>query len=243
MDREKFTVKFAETKDEIIRTLKLRYQEMLLQYRSDNVKEDGIDFVPCDEYARLAICIDNDTGEIVGTYRVITTDFLPKGEKFVTETEFNIDVLKNSGQKIAELSRAVVKTEYRNSIVLMLLLRFVVNYIKECGARYVVGTASFHGVRKEEWIKELSYLAAYHSDNYKGMYSLEERQIKLLDKKDLNADEIKRTMPALLRVYTAFGATISNDSFTDYDFGSVDVLVVLDTNDFNLSYVQKLLKL
>lgn len=243
MEREKFTVKFAETKEEITETLKLRYREMLVDYRPELEIEDGIDFVPCDEYARLAICIDNDTGEIVGTYRVITSDMLPKGAKFVTETEFNIDVLKNSGQKIAELSRAVVKTEYRNTIVLMLLLRFVVNYIIECGAKYVVGTASFHGVKKEEWVKELSYLAAYHSENYKGMYSLEEKQIKLLDKKDLNPSEIKSTMPALLRVYTAFGATISSDSFTDYDFGSVDVLVVLDTENCNLSYVQKLLKL
>ena len=243
MEREKFTVKFAETKEEITETLKLRYREMLVDYRPELEIEDGIDFVPCDEYARLAICIDNDTGEIVGTYRVITSDMLPKGAKFVTETEFNIDVLKNSGQKIAELSRAVVKTEYRNTIVLMLLLRFVVNYIIECGAKYVVGTASFHGVKKEEWVKELSYLAAYHSENYKGMYSLEEKQIKLLDKEDLNPSEIKSTMPALLRVYTAFGATISNDSFTDYDFGSVDVLVVLDTENCNLSYVQKLLKL
>ncbi|MBQ9734308.1 MAG: GNAT family N-acetyltransferase [Clostridia bacterium] len=243
MNREKFTVKFAETKDEILQTLKLRYQEMLLQYRSDNVKEDGIDFVPCDEYARLAICIDNDTGEVVGTYRVITTDFLPKGETFVTETEFNIDVLKNSGQKIAELSRAVVKTEYRNSIVLTLLLRFVVNYIIENQVRYVVGTASFHGVDKKEWVKELSYLAAYHSDGYDGLYSLDKQQIQLLDKDSLDPAEIKRTMPALLRIYTAFGAMVSNDSFTDYEFGSVDVLIVLDTKNCNFPYMKRLLKL
>ena len=99
MIKERFTVKFAETKDEIMQTLKLRYREMLLDYRPENVKEDGIDLVPCDEYAKLAICIDNESGEVVGTYRVITTDFLPTGKSFVTETEFNIDVLKQTGEK------------------------------------------------------------------------------------------------------------------------------------------------
>ena len=243
MIKERFTVKFAETKDEIMQTLKLRYREMLLDYRPENVKEDGIDLVPCDEYAKLAICIDNESGEVVGTYRVITTDFLPKGEKFVTETEFNIDVLKQTGEKIAELSRAVVKTEYRNSIVLTLLLRFVVSYILEQGVRYVVGTASFHGTDKKVWVKELSYLAANYSDDYKGMYSLEKEQIELLDKSQIDANEIRKSMPPLLRVYSAFGAIISNDSFTDYDFGSVDVLIVLDTQKCNESYIRKLLKL
>lgn len=243
MIKERFTVKFAETKDEIMQTLKLRYREMLLDYRPENVKEDGIDIVPCDEYAKLAICVDNESGEVVGTYRVITTDFLPKGEKFVTETEFNIDVLKQTGEKIAELSRAVVKTEYRNSIVLTLLLRFVVSYILEQGVRYVVGTASFHGTDKKVWVKELSYLAANYSDDYKGMYSLEKEQIELLDKSQIDANEIRKSMPPLLRVYSAFGAIISNDSFTDYDFGSVDVLIVLDTQKCNESYIRKLLKL
>ena len=243
MIKERFTVKFAETKDEIMQTLKLRYREMLLDYRPENVKEDGIDLVPCDEYAKLAICIDNESGEVVGTYRVITTDFLPTGKSFVTETEFNIDVLKQTGEKIAELSRAVVKTEYRNSIVLTLLLRFVVSYILEQGVRYVVGTASFHGTDKKVWVKELSYLAANYSDDYKGMYSLEKEQIELLDKSQIDANEIRKSMPPLLRVYSAFGAITSNDSFTDYDFGSVDVLIVLDTQKCNESYIRKLLKL
>ena len=243
MVKEKFSVKFAETEQEIENTLKLRYREMLLEYRPENVKEDGIDYVPCDAYAKLAVCIDNDTGEVVGTYRVITTDFLPQGESFTTESEFNVDALKNSGQKIAELSRAVIKTEYRNTVVLTLLLRFVVKYLIESGVRYVIGTASFHGIDKSQYVNELSYLAAYHSENYKDMFSLDKNQIALLDKSQIQAEQVKRALPPLLRIYTSFGATVSKDSFTDYEFGSVDVLIVLDTQDCNFGYMKKLLKL
>ena len=127
MEQEKFIVKFAETVEENNAAFRLRYNDMLLEYRPDTVRENGMDVTPYVEFAKQAICIDNETGEVVGCYRLISTDSLPIGNPFVSEEEFDISSLKASGERIIELSRAVVKKEYRNSMVLMLLLRFIVS--------------------------------------------------------------------------------------------------------------------
>ena len=54
--------------------------------------------------------------------------------------------------------------------------------------------------------------------------------------------QCKRNLPALIRAYQAFGAKFSKDSFTDRTFGSVDVFVLLDTQNYNQAYVNRLLK-
>ncbi len=243
MQGEKFTVKFAETVEENNAAFALRYRDMLREYRPEILLESGMDVTPCDEYARQIICIDNETGEVVGCYRIITSDLLPEGKGFVCEEEFNIDGLKKTGAKIAELSRAVVKREYRNSVVLMLLLRFIAKYIRENQFRFIIGEASFLGTDKRAWKTELSYLTHYHADTTYGIRSNEEEQIELIPKEELDAPAIKRSLPPLIRAYLAFGATVSADSYTDREFGSVDVFILVDFENYNVAYVDRVLRL
>ena len=180
---------------------------------------------------------------MVGCYRLTSTDSLPKGNQFVCEEEFDISALKTSGKRIIELSRAVVKKEYRNSMVLMQLLRFIVSYIREQGFRFVIGEASFLGVDKQSWEKELSYLAHYHAIEKYEITSLGKAQIELVPKETLDAANIKRGLPPLIRAYLGFGAKVSVTSCTDFDFASVDIFILLDLEDYNETYTNRLLRL
>lgn len=241
---EKFIVRFAQTEEEKNAVYALRYRDMILQFRPEIKFVNGMDITPYDDYAKQIICIDNETGDIVGCYRIITSDDLPNGKGFVSEEEFDIHTLKNSGERIAELSRACVKREYRNTAVLMLLLRFIVGYVRENGYRFVIGEASFVGVDKNEYQKELSYLTHFHkTDDKYDIQALEDEQIQTLAKEELCVTEIKHELPPLIRAYLSFGAKTSEQSFTDREFGSVDVFVLLDMQDYNESYVNKLLRI
>ena len=243
MEKEKYTVKFAETKAEKDATFALRYRDMLLEYRADATCEDGLDITPCDAYAKQVICLDNDTGDVVGCYRIVTSDELPCGEKFVCEEEFDITALKNTGERIAELSRAVIKKEYRNSVVLMLLLRFIVQYLRGENIRFIIGEASFFGTDKTTYQKELSYLAHSYSITEYEIRSREEKQVPILPKESLDLAGIKRSLPPLIRAYLGFGALVSAESFTDWEFGSVDVFILLDSANYNEAYINRLLRL
>lgn len=241
---ERFTVRFAETDEEKKEVYALRYRDMLQDYRSDFENETGLDYTDYDAYAKAVICIDNDAGEIVGSYRIVTSDDLPTGEKFLCEDEFNIDGLKATGEKMAELSRAVVKKEYRNSAVLMLLLRFIAQYMRRENYRYLIGEASFYGVDKTQYIQEMSYLSAYYKvDEKYGIFANEKEQMELLPLEKLDVREVKRKIPALIRAYTGFGATVSADSYTDREFGSVDIFILLDMQNYNENYLNRLLRL
>lgn len=240
---EKFIVKFAETEEEKMQTYLLRYNELILEYRPDNTNEVGYDVTPYDEYSRLAICVDTETNQVVGCYRIITSDTLPQGKTFVSESEFDISSLKNSGERIAELSRAVIKKEYRGSMVLMLLLRFIIGYIKEQNYRFIIGEASFYGTDKMALQKEISYIAYNH---YKPDYKIEcldKNQVEILPRESLDEREIKRNLPPLIRAYASFGAFLSKDTFCDYEFGSTDTFVLLDCLSYNEKYVNRFLGL
>ena len=241
---ERFTVRFAETEEEKREVYALRYRDMLQEYRADLENESGLDCSEYDAYAKAVICIDNEANEIVGSYRIVTSDTLPSDKKFLCEEEFNIDGLKATGEKIAELSRAVVKKEYRKSAVLMLLLRFIAQYMRTANYRFLVGEASFYGVDKTQYVEELSYLSAYYKvDEKYGVFANEEEQIELLPLEKLNIAESKRKIPALIRAYTGFGATVSSDSYTDREFGSVDIFILLDMQNYNEAYLNRLLRL
>lgn len=236
---EKFIVKFAETEQEKMQTYKLRYSELILEYRPDNVNDTCYDINEYDEHAKLAICIDTDTNEVVGAYRIITSDLLPQGKNFVSEEEFDISALKNSGESIAELSRAVVKKEYRGSLVLMLLLRFVIGYIREKNYRYIIGEASFFGTDKMALQKEISYIAHNHYNPNYDIKCLDKNQIELLSVGEFDANEVRRSLPPLIRAYISFGAFLSKDTFCDYPFGSIDTFVLLDTKNCNNRYIDR----
>lgn len=239
---QKFITKFAESEEEKIKAYSLRYTDMLKEYKPDLVLESGLDCNEYDEYAKQVICVDTETDQVVGVYRIITSDDLPKGKPFVCEEEFNIDGLKNTGEKIAELSRAVIKREYRNSRVLMHLLRFVISYLKESSYRFIIGEASFFGTDKSKYVKEFSYLSSQYKIKDYNIISNEEFQVESISLDDMNLQEIKRSLPPLIRAYLGFGAKFSIDSFTDWDFGSVDVFVLFDVQNYNEAGLNRFLK-
>ncbi len=240
---QKFITKFAETEQEKQQAYSLRYTDMLQEYNPDLYLESGIDYTDYDEYAKQVICVDTEANQVVGVYRIITSDDLPKNKPFVSEEEFNINDLKNTGEKIAELSRAVIRREYRNSMVLMYLLRFIITYLKDSGFRYVIGEASFFGTDKNKYAKEFSYLSNLHKIKDFKITANEDIQVEHIPNEKLDLQEIKRSLPPLVRAYLSFGAKVSESTFTDWGFGSVDVFILLDMQNYNEAYIKRLLKL
>lgn len=110
MRNDRFWVGFATTPEELDEVYRLRYEDMVLEYCQDNVNASGRDIQSYDEYSRHIVVKDKSAGGvIVGYYRMITSESLCNGRKFVCEEEFNIDKLKSFGNRMCEFSRAVVK--------------------------------------------------------------------------------------------------------------------------------------
>lgn len=247
MKNDRFFVGFATTPEELDEIYKLRYEDMILEYCQDNINENGRDIQSYDDYAQHIVVKDlSNGGAIIGYYRMITDKaVIGNGRKFVCEEEFNIDYLKSCGEKVCEFSRAVVKKNYRGGIVILLLWQFILNYMKENGYRFLIGDASFFGVNREEYIKEISYLVNnYKIDEEYKIKSLDGLpDMKLLTSDEYDEKEVMRSIPPLIKAYISLGGKVSSQTFTDMAFKSVDLFVLVDMQNCNDAYMNRILSL
>lgn len=238
---EKFTVKFVDNKNELLAAERLRYQ-MVTEYNSDAVNEQHTDYSSVDEQALHIIATDNESGEVVGYYRMLTTEAVGDG-KFICEDEYNIDELKRRGEKMCELSRAIVKKEYRGGVVVMMLWKFILNFALDNGYRYLIGDVSFNGTDRNEFLQEVSYLA--NNFGIDESYKITSRDVlepmELLDESQYDKGEVRRKLPPLFKAYTQIGGRLSSQTFTDTAFGSVDLFVLVDLQNCNMPYIKRLI--
>ncbi len=244
MPQHKFWVGFASTPEEMERIYRLRYNDMILEYRSDNTNAEQRDVNEYDGYARHLIVKEEDTGEVVGYYRMIESDSLTDGRRFVCEEEYDLDELKRRGDKICEFSRAVVKKEYRGGAVMLLLWKFILRYMQDNGVRYLVGDASFFGTDRDRYAKEISYMV----HNYVVDEDLRIRSrdtlgpMTLPEPSEYDEKEVFAALPPLFKAYLTLGARVSAQPFVDTVFGSVDMFVIVDMQHCNGPFVEKLLR-
>lgn len=236
-------VRLLETKEELIKVQKLRYEEMILAYNEEKTNDSGLDESPYDLYCDHIIAIDMTTNEIIGTYRLIQKSHLGFLNTFITEQEFNIDALKQSPYHILELGRAVVKKEYRGGIVIKLIWKFLFNYIKNYDIRFLFGTASYHGNDPQKYLLSFSYLNHHYLIDEEYMtYPKEGGSFTPLPLDEIDKNKAILQTPPLIKGYLAMGAKVGKGYYIDYDFNSVDILVVLDSTILNLKYLKRIFK-
>ncbi len=240
-----FIVKVASTKEEFQELYKLRYEEMLLHFKKDDqvLPSSQLDYSEYDNYAKHVIAIDIENNCIVGSYRIVTSDMLPFGKKFICEEEFNIDKLKSQNETIIELSRAFVKTEYRNSIVLLLLWKYVFKYIVDNNIRYVIGDASFLNINPIIYKHSLSYL--YYNYGISDDLEIKSKQsncnMNILHENEIDMAKVEKELPPLVKAYMKFQCKVSKEYFIDYSFGSLDIFILLDTTNYNDKLIHKII--
>lgn len=246
MKNNRFFVGFATAPEELDEVYKLRYEDMVLEYCKENVVENCRDVQSYDEYSKHIIVKDLAMGGgIVGYYRMITGDALTHGKTFVCEEEFNIDCLKKRDCRIAEFSRAVIKKEYRGGIVVLLLWQFILNYMKANNYRYLIGDASFFGIDRDKYVKEISYLVNNYaiSDEYAVTSCDVLPPMKLLEADEYDDKEVMRSIPPLIKAYVSLGGRVSKQTYTDLKFKSVDLFVLVDLENCNDAYLNRILSL
>lgn len=244
MKNTRFYVGLATTDEELDEVFKLRYEDMILEYSSENVSQNQRDIQPMDKYAQHIIVKDlSKDGRIVGYYRMLCSDALAEDKKFICEAEYNIDGLKACDDKVCEFSRAVIKKEYRGGVVILLLWQFIIKYMREHNFRYLIGTASFFGTDRERYIKEISYLV--NSYPIVDSYNITTRDtlpdMHLLNASDYDEKEVLRMLPPLIKAYISVGGKVSKQSFTDWAFGSVDLFVLVDLDNCNEAFINRIM--
>src|ERR1700755_1803157 len=103
---------------------------------------DGRDADRFDEYCDHLLVREDNSGELVGCYRMLPPSGAIAAGGLYTATEFDVTGLDSLRPSLVEMGRAVVRDDHRNGGVVLLMWAGILAYLDRCGYDYVCGCVS-----------------------------------------------------------------------------------------------------
>ena len=245
-----YEVRLTRTKEERRQARQLRYRVFVEEEGAIPTEEQKQLREEYDEYDRYADYMGVFHGEkLVGTYRIITKTAAEKMGGFYSEIEFDISKIKKVRGNIAEMSRACVASEYRDSSLVMRMLWLGLgDYIAKKKIAILFGMASWFGVKPLQYAMATSYLYYNHLaplalrakvdlDKLREGINPKLTKMNILPKEFVNEEDALAQMGAVLKGYLRLGAKFGNGvSLSNDAFESYSVFVVMQTKNISKAY-------
>lgn len=232
----RYLVRMAENASELASAFKLRHDvfDVELGGKSASQKSPALEFDAYDFKCRHLIVICRDTNTTVGTYRLNSIETAGSTPGFYSATEFNLGDLPDSVLEYGiEIGRACIAKEHRNTKVLFLLWKSLLDYLHTTQKRYFFGCCSLFtrdaetGRQAYEQLRRGGYL-----DNKISLKPI--RNGLGLPKRFDDRKNIE--LPNLFKMYLRLGAKVCSPPMIDSEFGTIDFFVVFDVKNLNDKY-------
>jgi len=229
----------ADAPEDVLAALRLRYrvfgEEMRARLPDAHL---GLDRDRFDERCSHLIVRDRDTGQVVGTYRLLDGRGAELAGGFYAETEFDLSRVRAQGTRLVEVGRACIDPDYRTGATIATLLAALTTHVVERGYEHVIGCASIpiagdpagaaglcrrlldaHGA-SPEW-----RVAPYRPFAVRSITPRPESPI-----------------PPLLKAYLRMGASVGGEPAWDADFDTADLFIVLPIAKLTTRYARRFLR-
>lgn len=207
--------------------------------------EVGRDADRFDEHCDHLLVRDDDTGELVGCYRMLPPSGAIAAGGLYTATEFDVREVDPLRPSLVEMGRAVVRDGHRNGGVVLLMWAGILAYLDRFDYEYVTGCVSvpicgdapgevpgsqIRGVR--------DFVLSRHSADYR----VHPYRPVRIDERGLDdiAAPPRPAIPALMRGYLRLGARVCGEPAHDPDFGVGDFCFLLAKQQANARYLKRL---
>lgn len=180
---------------------------------------------------------------VVGTTRLLRQEVASGNHGFYTEGEFDISgvIERHPDLRFLELGRSCVLPRYRNKRTLELLWQGIWSYVRHHRVDVMIGCASFDGIDPERLALPLSFLHHYASapDGWRASAN-GSRYVDMnrMTKEAVDPKLALRQLPPLIKGYLRLGATIGDGAVIDYQFGTIDVLIVMPVAAIKTRYIE-----
>ena len=234
-ENDAYLLKFAENEDEIFAAQKLRYRVFNCEQNRglDSAKDAEFDRDEFDEGAAHLIVFDKANGTPIGTYRAIGQPGNDP-EKMYSAREYEVNGIERYVPKIIEVGRSCVDKDYRSGAVVTFLWIGMAAITLRSGCRYLCGCVSLEDAQPAiAW-------AVYESLRAQGLYfpdvdfkprpqfSFPHPDRAEIDGILNDSARLRAAMPPLLKGYITIGAKLLGEPAFDYEFGSIDLPVMVD---------------
>lgn len=221
--RVALSVDIAHNAADILAAQKLRYQVFADELGAKlNARTPGIDCDIFDEHCQHLIVRNDDTGEIVGTYRILTPEAAKRIGSYYSETEFDLTRLQHLRANMVEIGRSCVHADFRTGATIALLWSGLAKFMVQNGYGYLIGCASIS-------MQDGGHTAAsiYQSLNDE-LSPIEYRVFpRLALPLDALRQDLKPEIPPLIKGYLRAGAYVCGAPAWDPDFNTADLPILM----------------
>jgi len=229
----------ARGEAEILEAQRLRYRVFAEEMGARlPTADEGIDRDPFDAWCEHMLVTEQDTGEVVGTYRILTGEAAKRVGGFYSDQEFDLTRLNHLRDRTVEIGRSSVHPDHRRGGVIALLWSGVLEYIQRTGYEYILGCASLSMVDGGH-----SAAAAFKQLRESHLSSVEYRVFPRcplpLHELDQNATP---SIAPLIKAYIRVGAHVCGEPAWDPDFNTADLLMLLPLSRMTARYARHFLR-
>lgn len=200
--------------------------------------QSGLDIDTFDSYCDHLVVRDDSTGEIVGTYRMLSPEGARRAGGLYSETEFQMARLGGLRECLVETGRSCVHPDHRTGAVVNLIWAGIARYLLLTGYRWLVGCASVP-LRSDG--DPDGALARGVWDIVRTRHLAPERY-RVTPRQPWDAEAApspqRAVLPPLLRGYLRLGAWVCGPPAHDPDFGVADFLVLLSLDRVDPRYLR-----
>lgn len=237
--KKSFHVSMARHDNEVREAQRLRWKVFAEEMGARlNSPEEGYDLDLYDPYCEHLLVRDADSGEVVGTYRILTHGAAKQVGSYYSENEFDLTRLQHMKSRMVEVGRSCVHPDYRSGGVITHLWAGLAEYMMKSGFDYLVGCASVG-------MQDGGHNAAgiWHAVREKHLSPVEWR---VFPRCPLPLEELSATpapsVPPLVKGYLRLGAYVGGAPAWDPDFNTADLFILLPMNRLNPVYARHFMK-
>jgi putative hemolysin len=226
-------VKLASNLAELDAAMRLRFEVFNLELQEGLVSsyDRGYDTDAYDAYCDHLVVKDLTSDEVVGTYRLLRGSQAERHIGFYSENEFDLSNLKRLEGETLELGRSCIAASHRSFATLNLLWTAITKYAVERNLSHLFGCASLHISETSEVQPVYSYLRANHfaPEKYR-VYPVESCRMAVSEdvEERVSSRSARSKLSPILKGYLRAGAMIGGAPAYDAEFGTADVLVILE---------------
>ncbi len=232
--RHALSVGLAQSEREILEAQKLRYRIFAGELGAKlPTRTPGIDQDIYDPYCDHLVVRDENTAEVVGTYRILSPENARRIGGYYSENEFDLTRLQHLRPRLVEIGRSCVHADYRSGATITLLWAGLAKYMQDHGHEYLIGCASISMADGGHAAASLYNRLETH------MSPLEYRVFPRcpLPLAALRNDQ-PAEMPPLIKGYLRAGAYVCGDPAWDPDFNTADLPILMPMSRVNGRYAR-----
>ena len=236
----RYTVALARDEDDVRAAQRLRHDVFAGEMGALlATPQPGLDIDAFDAYCDHLPVRDTETGQVVGTYRLLPPERAAVAGRLYSEGEFELGALDPIRPGLVEVGRSCVHPDHRDGAVIGLIWAGIARYMTDRGHEWLAGCCSIP-------LADGGTLAtaAWNRVSARHLAPEEYRVRPLLPwHPKAEAPAGRGELPALLRGYLRLGAWVCGEPAHDPDFGVADLYVLLSMRRVNPRYLRHFLSL